>query len=94
MPALCCFTQPAYYAKRICRLLCVSLIGSQSLILETCLVGALFFVLIYLLNALRTGWKQYAAFRTVPMDPDQHFLFGHTPRERRVSGSAALVVSL
>ena len=68
------------------------LMGSQSLILETCLVGALFFVLIYLLNALRTGWKQYAAFRTVPTDPDQHFLFGHTPRVRKVS--AALVVSL
>ena len=50
-------------------------------------MGALLFVLIYLLNALRTGWKQYVAFRTVPVDPDQHFLLGHTPRVSKVSAA-------
>ena len=53
-------------------------LAGHSLIVETAVIGLV--IVLFALPAIRKVWRQYMAFRTVPTDPDQHFLLGHTPR--------------
>ena len=56
-------------------------LAGHSLIVETAVIALVIVPLaLYGLPAIRKVWRQYMAFRTVPTDPDQHFLLGHTPR--------------
>ena len=53
---------------------------SEFYVLE-CAVSLL--VLLLLPHIVKAIWRQgriYFAFRTVPCDPDMHFLFGHAPK--------------
>ena len=51
-----------------------------SLLAETAVFGAVLLVAVLALPVVWKGVRQYLAFRTVPADPEQHFLLGHAPR--------------
>ena len=56
-------------------------LAGRSFVLETVAIALVLLLLtLYGLPAIRRVWRLYVAFRTVPTDPDQHFLLGHSPR--------------
>lgn len=53
---------------------------TRGLVIEAAVVGAVVLLVLWLLPRITNVVRQYLAFRSVPADPDQHFLLGHSPR--------------
>lgn len=58
-------------------------------LVEAAVVGAVVLLVLWVLPRVRNVVRQYLGFRSVPADPDQHFLLGHSPR---VSISKAVTI--
>ena len=63
------------------------MLPTGGLVTEAAVIGAVVLLVLWVLPRVRNVVRQYLAFRSVPADPDQHFLLGHSPR---VSNSNAL----
>ena len=53
---------------------------TPALVAEAAVLGAVVLFAMYVVPGIWKGVQQYLVFRSVPADPEQHWLLGHTPR--------------